>query len=145
MALTRLTPLVRRWLSALLVLGLAADAAWGFFPGLPPTNRVGPGGGGPTPPGSQTPPGAPPPPPPPPPSQSVTPGGPPPATPPGTVPPPPPPFVPPSSGVTPTPPGPIPEINAHGLAAGLGLTLCGILMLTDRKRRRQGGSSPASR
>jgi hypothetical protein len=49
-----------------------------------------------------------------------------------------PPVVLPSGGITPTPPGPIPEISAHGLTAGLALTLCGILMITDRKRQRKG-------
>lgn len=147
MASTRVTSLAWRWLAVVLVAGLAADAAWGFFPSLPPTNRVGPGGGGgggPTPPSNQTPPGSPPPPSPPS-SPPGVPSSPPPGSPPGAQVPPAPPFIPPSTGVTPTPPTAIPEINVHGLAAGLGITLCGLLMLTDRKRRHKGVRSTTGR
>ncbi len=138
----RLPSRVGRCLAAVVVAALVADAAWGFFPSLPPTNRV--TGGGPqnqTPPSNQTPPGGPPPPPPPPPSQPVTPGfpnSPPASSPPGSQGPPVAPVILPSGGITPTPPsppGPIPEVSAHGLTAGLALTLCGILMITDRRRK----------
>lgn len=130
----RLPSRVGRYLAAALIVALVADAAWGFFPSLPPTNRV--TGGGPQ---NQTPPGGGPPPPPP--GQSVIPGipnAPPSSSPPGSQGPPVAPVIPPSSGTTPTPPGPIPEVSAHGLTAGLALTLCGILMITDRRRKHQG-------